>query len=239
MGIRIKKVLGYGLVDVKTENGVITDDRFNQEFIDNMFYHEDKTIEGYFEFAKSQTHKGQFDTHLATDISFIGGKAPMLDDFLTYDGEGGLPNVLVLTPITGVEWKRYDNQIDYYDERTRGYWSCEPHVEVLTTPLYPYDSYINNETGERANIEVRENIYDVRNTQLDLKQNKNMSPEAIKGLYDRITLALEDLGCKSHWTEKWNVIIPTQIQDYCNYMEMFKDTSTMWKLQPMIYTYWA
>ncbi len=239
MGIRIKKTLGYGLCDVKSENGIITDPRFNQEWSDNLWEWEGKNIEGFFEFAKAEDEKREWGLglHLFPDASFIGGGKPYLYDFLTYDSEYGLENVIVLTPITGREWKRFDDMIDYYEEPTKGYRSCDPHFEVLDVPLYPYDAYINNETGEIADETVREMIYQIRNSTIDLKTEKN--EKKIDAYHYIIELALKKLDCEMHWTEKWNVMIPEEIQDYCRYMNMFTNESHMWKLQPMIYTYWS
>ncbi len=241
MGIRIKKVLGYGLVDVKTEEFDIVDERFNPKWTKNEWVAEPegKTIGEYFEFsraaAESRTHR--LDLHLFKDITFRE-KVPELYHFLTWEPEFGLPNVLVLTPITGTDWVRNDDMIDYYEEKVRGYHGVEPHVQVLDRPLYPYESYIDKETGEYANSNVQEWIRTFHNSVVELK-----NPKLGKKMYgvhrNLIELALEEVGCSLHWSEKWNVKIPEQIQDFCKYVEMFRDERTIFTLVPMIYTYWS
>lgn len=244
MGIRIKKVLGYGLVDVAlNEDGEITDYRFTQEWKDDPWGDEhEKTIEGYMKFSKRKQEESEEkvlprDIHLFPQTNFIGGKEPRLDDFLTLDTEYGLPNVVVFTPITGTQWKRYDDQIDYYEEKANGHYSVEPHVSVLDVPLYPYDNYINNETGEWAENNIREWIYMIRNIRMDMKHRPNS--EKIDTQSELLKIALKELGCEANWQEKWNVAIPEQIIDYCDYMNVFTDRSTIFKLQPMIYVYWS
>ncbi len=243
MGIRIKKVLGYGFVDLKAKDGRLIDDRFNPAWLENTWLAEPKgkTIKGYFEFTRAQHDAAEehrlSDIHLFPDITFREGE-PALHHFLTWDPEFGMPEVMVLTPITGTEWVRRDDMIDYYEERARGHFGVEPYVQVLDVPLYPYDSYINRETGERANNSVREWIYMFRNSTLDLKDPK-LTPKMYHTHHDMIRLALDELGCSLHWTEKWNVGIPEQIQDYCKYVEMFKENSTIYTMVPMLYTYWS
>lgn len=264
MGIRIRKVMGYGLVDVKTSGNSqtgfrIDDPRFKIEYTLDPNKPPGKTIEGFFEFSKKLTEKENvegfktlgFDIHLIKGITFRGyDDKPQLYQFTTWETEGGLPNVLVLTPITSHDWVRVDDSIDYYDERTRersredggwikGYWELEPHFSVLDTPLYPYDSYINNETGERTDDNVREWIYQFRNASLELMTNPKLTDKQVGQYYENIGYALEKLECDTHWTEKWNVTIPAQIIHYCKYVEMFVDESNIYKLQPMIYTYWS
>ena len=162
-----------------------------------------------------------------------------MTDFFTWDSEDGLPGVIVLTPITGTQWKRNDDQIDYYEEVNKGFVSPEAHVEILDIPLHPYNNYIDNETGKLANNTIREWIYQFRNANLELSSNKSLDAKKHHMYHIMLQTSLKKLGCKLHWTEKWNVAIPTQIQDYCQYVEMFKDNTSIWKLKPMIYTYWT
>jgi len=242
MGIRIKKVLGYGIANLQCdEDGEIIDERINPDWEEERF---GKTFKGYLEFARAEQERrprAYGDLHISGD----GDKCfrvprPELYNFVTFDSEFGLPNVLVLTPITGKEWIRYDDQIDYYEERVHGYWDLTPHFDVIDTPLYPYDNYINNETGEYPEDPmVREWIYMFRNSVIELTKTGSMSNKQHAHHHDMMQKALEELGCELHWTEKWNATIPEQIQDYCRYTQMFQNDKSIWKLLPMIYTYWS
>lgn len=243
MGIRIKKVLGYGFVDLKTDEYELADDRFNPEWVKNRWVGEPegKSIEEYFEYSRANYNADPeeklFDVHLFPDIGFRH-KKPELHHFLTWDSEFGLPNVMVLTPITGLDWVRHDDTLDYYEEQANGKFNVEPHAKVLDVPLYPYDSYIEKETGARASNDVREWIYQFRNSTLELK-NPKLGQKMYGVHMHMISMALEALECSLHWTEKWNVGIPEQIQDYCKYVEMFKDNKTIFSMVPIIYTYWS
>ena len=251
MGIRIRKYLGYGFVDVETEKVdkysiKPIDTRFSPDgmFYSNWHDREDKwTVDGFLEHCKEVAERyDNFELKLLTRSNFYETGGKLIDNrFLSncyqYDSEFGLPEVIIFQPIDQPEWQRYDDMIDYYEyayERAGVY----PAVKVLDQPLYPYDSYINNNNGKTADNKVRQYIYFIRNAEIDLK-NPKLAEEKVDLSIHLINQSLEKLGCKSHWTEKWNVAIPSVLVEFLRYTNMFTDESSIWKLQPMIYTYWS
>lgn len=61
-----------------------------------------------------------------------------LCDCVGNDFEMGDPEVVIFRPVGSPEWFRYDNTLDYYQEKLQ-HPDLEPHVELLPGPIYPYD----------------------------------------------------------------------------------------------------
>lgn len=178
MGIRVHTVMGYGLVDVKSEDRLIVDDRFNpegavlcewdeyeekysfgvyrQHILDIVQQHEDKTGNDSFKY---------FDVHL-THAAIIS-EQPWLtkntfDSIIHYDTEGGLEQVICFVPPGSVKtWSRYDDTIDYYMHNMLRDTNCIDQSNVtdgmnwcrlMDVPFYPYSGYIDKSTGEPATI---------------------------------------------------------------------------------------
>lgn len=253
MGIRIRKFMGYGLTDIKTDtHDNIVDKRFNHDgiiFKDAYEQEEQYKDELFFEHCKQVVEQAQEDGKFIFDLFQIHAKEfkqiQSVLHMLTYEKEGGLSNVAIITPFLQHTWQRYDDSIDYYQEQTQGRFEMESHVEILTVPLYPYMGYINRETGEMADSVVGEWIYQFRwaDNDLNKEDGKGVPYEtAIKSLdrlYSIRDNSLEKLGCESHWMEKWNVQIPEQVIEFCRFTKMFNDDKTIYSLLPMIYTHWS
>lgn len=233
MGIRISKSLGYGFIDLRVDEdtGEMNDDRFNPDGWWHASYTERKTrwtVEGFKQHCRELTDDtdeftDHFTLRLMLSDQFKDCHFRDLDSTIFHDEEYGLPNVAIFIPFTDEKWTRYDDIIDYYDAGQ----VAKPSVKLLDVPLYPYDGYINNETGEPVfDRMIREDIYMFRNAEGDRK-------------YEIRSMALQLLGCELHWTEKYNVAIPEVLVEFFRYTKMFTDDKWIWKLQPMIYTYWT
>ena len=61
-----------------------------------------------------------------------------LCDCVGYDFEMGDPEVVIFRSVGSPEWFRYDNSLDYYQEKLL-HPDLEHHVELLPGPIYPYD----------------------------------------------------------------------------------------------------
>ena len=248
MGIRIHKILGYGIVNLNTKqideysthlddprinpNGILGENSSNDSFTEEGF------VEHCRERIKDDEHFDLIDLHLLFEDGEYKKTNMYWYNILTYDSEYGKPSVLCITHPGLKDWYRFDDVIDYYEEYPKNRFSPESYADVLTVPIYPFDAYINNETGEYADQNVRELIYQFRNAEIEM-----LNPHTSMGRYMTFSQirydALNQLGCDFHWTEKWNVIIPSSVEEFCRYTKLFVDEKTIWQLQPMIYTYWS
>jgi hypothetical protein len=235
MGIRINKILGYGFLDLKTEKvdeytTIANDPRFNPDgwFCAGWREREEKwTTEGYLKHCEevinaSPEKINHFELQFLIRDDFKSNQFSDIHHMVSYDNEGGKPDVIVFTPFNNKDWCRRDDMIDYYEFGMRND-DLTPSALFVDRPLYPYDNYINNETGEIADKMVREWIYQFRNSN-DINV-KNM--------------ALDALGCELHWTEKWGCSIPESVVEFCRYTNMFVEDKTIFSMIPIIYTYWS
>lgn len=241
MGIRIKRMLGYGLTDVECEeNGEVTDSRFNLD--DGWFGldwedREDKHIEDYICHLDNLT-KSNPDS-LMTSIDKMNledalecNKRWEFYDVIHHDSEFGAPNVVLFQQWHN-DWTRRDDIIDYMEAE-----NSKPSVNVLKRPIYPYDGWIHSETGESTYGETKYKTKDgttvsTVDTYAKIVQSINMG-------FPNQTM-IEKAGFSSIEEAKEKIIpkIPEGVQEYLKYLKVFKDEKTYLQLRPMIYTYWS
>ena len=248
MGIRIHKVIGYGLNDVKTEgkyNEILIDPRINPKgyFGDREEAEYEYTNDGFLEYAKELVAKGKEEdplndlgimVHLLEkqkeeDSSKYGKHA--LYNRLIYDGEFGEPNVMVFQPpIFGYEWSRYDDMIDYYEEAH--YSNSEDGgiingYTMLDRSLYPYEGWCDHRemppkllTGEAWEW---------------FRDSKNYAAQVYTDM------ALAELGFETVEEMYANVHpkIPKELVALLKYCKVFTKDEYIYQLRPMIYWYWG
>lgn len=234
MGIRVHKQMGYGLSDLAhDEKGYkITDPRINAE--SKLFDLYDTTVEEYVEWLKSQgREEASLDAFALESIERSGIKLHMSDTF-AWQGEFGLPNVLVLTPLTMKDWRRYDDGIDYAVETYL--WERDEdqqtnRVDHFGHGLYPWNGlHMDARTGVRIDSNLA--MAWVRT------HWPNNKPDETKKLQDGLALAMgfEDRHEAERCVVPW---VPEEIQDLARFGELFTDENVWTQLRPMLYTYWS
>ena len=153
MGIRIHKVIGYGLNDLSLEGytgDLSLDSRFNPEGYFCLNY-EDR--EKKFSLKEFRVQLQIMGSASGLDNIFyrlldreIEEKKFDFDDLFVWDDEGGLANVCVFIPPGHKEqWSSFDGQIEYYEETVLH--GQQPHVLLVDRPLYPYVNYFDIRTN--------------------------------------------------------------------------------------------
>lgn len=223
MGIRVKKIVGYGLTDLKhDEDGQPDDDRLDPEgyLLSDCEDQERWTVKGYHEFLTrhgcAPFDKKPYTPFMDMMIFHTGtaNKKPhQLDDVwgpwnsVLHDGEFGIPSVVVVVPFCmavrgeGGRWSRYDDIIDYCEETT-GYDQLRRVVE-LRNGIHPFDGQFENLDG----------------THLDVWEM----------LVRRDTQGRND----------YRVSVPNEVRALCGYLKLFKDIETARALKPLLYVYWS
>lgn len=234
MGIRVHKLLGYGLTDVQSDDPgyKITDERINTESPGLNF--EAPTISEYRSWLEARREQDGLETDL--ELSFLREPEPgdpkfSLDDAVVWNGEYGLSNVLVISPPTYQrKWSRYDDAIDYIEETYLRKPIEEPQanrVDVLRHGIYPFIGYMDKRTGEKLDDKI---FYWVRATNASEKLEE----------YE-LDLLAKACGFNSN-LEAWeNVapIVPNDVKNIAFFLELFTPLGTWLQLRPVLYTYWS
>lgn len=160
MGVRVNKVLGYGLVDLVAERHTIMDERINPEGMlganrwEDDFWTRDQYLDNLDDLASpfkdwaDQPEGGDIlypadnigqDAHFEKSTIEQFSPAWRPRDSVVYQGEYGMSNVLcIIPPSMTSAWSRYANSIDYIEE-TRIYKQTN-RVEVFKDRgFHPWD----------------------------------------------------------------------------------------------------
>lgn len=223
MGIRIHKVLGYGLTNVHSAGGSIADCRFNEHFslsIDNVadFYQwwteneENPHNMIYANLAYRNLKQGELDVH--DNINSIH-----------YENEGGLDNVIVfVSPSSAFEWVRYDDPIDYYEVE-----GMESTVKELNCPIFPWHGYWDTSTIPPKRLTGDDGAL--------VEDTMNMKVEpSNREIWNSIYKEFKDKGY--NW-DNIQTVVPPEIVALVKYLKVFNNDIMPYRLKPMIYTYWS
>lgn len=241
MGIRVHKVLGYGLTNVgkgtfkkKGEKYQINDTRFSEQSIINGDYEdrEDKySNQGFLEFLeKKPKEKTMIDIHWLKESMKKKESTHSVQDCFVHQAEYGLPNVVVIVPYMEIEqWTRYDSMMDYCQEcyigKKKG---CVNRVDIIDEALYPWLGHIDGRTGR----DIKDSLSFAVRRVINSKAPYETEP------MDQLS---KTLGFDSFDDLMKNMkpMVPEVVQWQCEYGNVFTDPNVVYQLQPMIYTYWS
>lgn len=242
MGIRIHKVLGYGLSDVKTNSsGEINDPRINAKspLVNWRESKSKKDLTSYLDFVakKIDADPDDFDADfelffLRAQIENPSKEMPNPYDTVTHEGEGGMERVLMLTPIMELkEWQRSDDTIDYYEDHLNNPDVGSPSLKLIEGGIYPYSGagYVNARTGEKVNwggLDV-----------LKFVKKEYEAGKIAKGEYQSF---IENIGFESEADMDKNLCpkVPEPIKLLIEWGKLFTSPETIYQLRPYLYTYW-
>lgn len=238
MGIRVHKVIGYGLTDLKCKrNARIKDPRIDPTGylgVDCEVQEEQFTRKGYIEFLKGLRDSAPKGERFPIELElgwWNGDHFPRLKTWEPYesvkhDPEYGLPRVLLVCPPEMTEnWQHYDKPIDYYEE-TLNHKQLN-RFQLLPGGAYPYEGPFCDIRDGRAlkdGIELR---------------------RVMTGMYKFKPPVKDEFAKKfgfKDFKEAKKYITPTvpdSVRFLCRYLRLFKDDSTIHTLKPMIYVYWS
>jgi len=262
MGVRIHKILGYGLVDVKTENYTLSDNRFRDNFLDDIFDNEYKYSEkSYLEFLENKLKEykknpSKFDFRefdITLEIGFIKrkneeGKLSSLQTrnpvySFNFQPEFGLDNVFSVIPyLENDKWYRYDDMIDYVEETeiiNSKDCPCKNKITVFNNGIFPYSGiFWDNRTGKR--IEEGSSMIDF----LQAKNVLSYSREKKQVDYYLATkkIAIKELGFENQddVLKYITPMVPWCLRFLVEFLNIFKDhEKTIRQFKPMLYTWWG
>lgn len=241
MGIRVHKVLGYGLTDVKTRKYKIADGRINRESV-LLDYDSKAKLDDYIawlqvKYATDTEKMSHFNMDMwlfkeRQDEDWNGwhDKTGAFDprSLIHHGIEYMLKNVLLVRPLSCKDWQRHDDPIDWIEETMRYRDEKDGLVnwyKVLTDGIFPYSgSYMNARTGDRVKNGV--------------ELHRFLSWKDWPGSIDETAKAC---GFVDEEDARANLVpmVPNEIRDLCEWGKLFTDDTVWRQLRPMIYTYWS
>lgn len=234
MGIRVHKLMGYGLTDVKSEKYSIKDPRVNPQGIiadhEGVFAAAD-----YMTFLKKQVMRKDIDTwNAAFEHGVLKSLKTKKDADVrrsfVYDGEYGLDNVLVVVPFSQFpEWFRYNDTIDYTEESHRGRvqrdYQCINHFTEIPGGFHPWDNlYWDKRTFKKVSWSLMEHKHN----------EKFFAEEELDKL-----VQMHEFSSWSEFKENAVPIVPECVRLLCEWGQAFTDPNVWTQLKPMIYVYWS
>ena len=240
MGMTLQKFMGYGLKDLRFVDDQLDDPRLNLD--SPIFECTAPDLKDYAEWLQANScceRIGKEQTLFSLDLTYIHDGEEQdqdqgqryLDDCYTWSGEDyGLREVLLLQPLSGRDWSRRDDSIDYMTETCLGSQSFDTisRIEDLKHGIYPWNGmYMDSRSGEILPSQV---MHWVRACNAEEQSSGSEMDLLAKGI-----------GFTDH-AEAQAVIAPTvpeEVRDLASFFELFPSPDTWKELRPMIYTFWA
>lgn len=223
MGIRVHKMLGYGLTDVLFDKDKyrIVDPRINPGSRLLDYGADAPTLDEYLAFNSDDSIARPI-TQLA-----VGSQPESPFECVVHDGEYGLGNVLCIRPVgtRAWGWYRYDDTMDWMEEST--VHDQQNRVQVFDQGIYPFTNFMNTETGEKLGHEAMVWVRARNNENADLSEVLDYLAELA--------------GFASHEEAQRLVVpaVPEEVRALAQFGQLFTDDRVWMQLRPMLYVYWG
>lgn len=240
MGIRINKMVGYGLADVAVADGKITDPRVNA-CSPLLTYDYEATTDAFLAWLDGRgDDDSRVEASTLRSLTVDRADARRIDPLsaVVSNLEYGLPNVLCVRPMWMPDWHRSDDTIDWIEETYLGPDRQEPinpRVDVLPHGIYPYSgSYMDARTGQRLDHSVMNWIRAVSSGRADTEL-LDMLAMTIRPRGGGEALFTGRADAQQHVAPS----IPETIALLAEWGRLFTDPSVVLQLRPMRYVWWA
>jgi hypothetical protein len=240
MGIRINKILGYGITDFSGFEDDLRisrelDERINSSEYDAAHFREYV----YTYLRKTDWHEDYgnliwnfyFDDRLSTkERNFFNSlrgldSDDLFNSFVTHDTEND-SNVLLVTNPIYKNWSRHDDTIDYYEENG----IAKERVKILPNGIYPMNSLYNDiRDGGRIDCQIVHTIQHILGEDVDIELKNTSTSELLKATTFK-NMDEYKLYCRP--------LIDEVVLMYLQFIGMFKSEFNVKSFWPMLYTYW-
>ena len=247
MGLKINKILGYGLIDLETKGYEITDTRVNPEgFMGANYQHREErwSVSGFLEFWEKEISSVDLpitDFHL-TKMAFDqkGKKPDELHYSVIHRTEYGDSKVLcVVPPSCRDRWHRHDDIIDYTED-TEVY---EQQNRLITLPwgIWPWIGSFMDLNGEQYVGKNASIAMEFWRNEAWLRRNNRSRGKKAQMRKKAASYFAEALGFPSRDEAQQGVRpkIPEEVQVLCRYLNLFSNDKTIFQMWPMFYVFWS
>lgn len=239
MGIRIHKVLGYGLDNVKTKKGNIIDTRFKpvDDLYEWMEYKEHsfrkwmlKNVDKIPGIIKTLVPSKALDNYKKlTFLYIVKQKEKKNQNLFVYDFDSGRPNVIMFVPYNYTDWYRYDNIIDYTEQCVAPKTKVTNLFKKYNIGIDPFN-YMELAPNKKSLINRPYQHPPTLMTKMSMTERRRFIDD-----YESQGNSIVAQHLKNDWIPE----IPLEIVLFCIYSEIFRDPNTIYDLRPMHYIYWA
>lgn len=217
MGIRVQKMLGFGLTNVKPQ-----DPRINWNSC--AFTYEKYPATSYLGWLPQHGLRGSGELNLLTSLKIEFD----VHDLVAYDPEYGLENVLCISPSWLKDFRRRDDTMDWVEEtyiRSPQNENGVSWVKKLPDAMHPFNgSYMDARTGKRFGWEI-----------MDWVRFRNMKVSQV--ILDE---SLQVAGLTHKEAKRYVVpLVPDEIRNVAAYCGLFTDGDVWKQLRPMLYCWWS
>jgi hypothetical protein len=252
MGQYIAKIMGYGLTDVEYDEDTleVTDPRINRDVL-----YSDTVEDEFREWLRTEPDevravlKDHFRYALGRSIlGYVSDDARLLDT-LTYEPEFGLPTVLHFQPFTQPDWFESDGAIstvEHWIHHDKAAVAIDALEESNMKGFWPYNA---GSMYRHPDVSTPEALVDSQSEDVQeaLDHFDVVSTGRIPGgLWDSMTGADELVPepqatpeLREHFLTDWNVEVPRDLRLFAYKTGIFNDFNTVYRLRPLIYTYWS
>jgi hypothetical protein len=258
MGIRIKKSMGWGIVLPHNEDfEERVSEALEQDHDDYVQFLKDKYKDESAEQAIAQLGTPLYNMdRLAIFNDALKPKhryKKTLDayDAVTFETEYVNENedmVLIVSPFSVTSaWNRYDDSIDYAeallkmedDGRTD---MIENTIRYLPHNQYPYDGqYMHEVTGESVSQDARMVMRYAKAVLESLAEKDQLNHADTIEFLRRTDVKIQNEGFASYEDLKAHMVplVPQDVRDVCEWLEIFDDERAVLELRPMLLTHWG
>lgn len=234
MGMRINKMIGYGLTDVATEGYKIADPRINADsFLLTGIEEPDAGHPSYDQWLKQQTTGDEMaDLDILMELASLESVgAEDAYSTVVHKSEYGMPNVLLVRPVGFPDWHRHADPIDWEERVIQGA-TLKNSVDRTLGGIHPWAGlHMDIRSGEKITGTLVNSWRRVAN-------NPSEADESRKPLLDRLAMGLgyQDHAEAERFIAPW---VPDEIRRVCAWGELFTSPEVYLQLRPLLYTYWA
>jgi hypothetical protein len=229
MGIRVHKVLGYGLTDL-----ALKDPRVNW---DSPLLAGEASAREYYAWLEARREASPETFRYSLDWALLrhdGAEACGVWPWAVHDAEYGLPGVMVVRPPCQTDWFRYDDPIDYMTETYP--WSERSqtaHVQVYRHGPFPFNGFYMDARDGRRLPDLVFPWWQIMNTKV--------RPEKLEDTFGALDMFAREMGFAGQEEAKANVVpeVPEEIRDLAEFGRLFPDSGTWLQLRPLLYTWWG
>ena len=227
MGIRINKMVGYGLINV-------TNDVFHSEFFDKLYDHE---LPDYFEWLETLP-KDEHEIFFEAVMKKAYEKKPTFkypdlpDSCFNMDKNVDKKDHLLsfcIRPLYHQNWYRYGDTLDHIEQSILGTddYKIVSATQYLEVGIFPYNGFfVSTLTGESISIELMNTV----NALLGILDDEIIISEYLS------QIGFTTINQFKHCVKPK---IPDEIVRICQYFDMFHSPSVVQSLRPMYMSWWS